>query len=309
MTHDLQDKLKGRWSSFTASEQKLASYLLHNLSGIPFETAASLGERVGVSAMTVGRFLRKLGYAGVAEMKEELRGDAAWLRLYKNPAQTPGGDSDAGNLEGEIRSLSEVHALAKREEWPGVVHLLASADRVSIASFQLGRFLGQSFATLLRHVRPRVSFASGSDGAYTDLLIDSTSESCVVLIEQRRYSRHFRIIAEEVAARGVPLVIITDTQCYWARQVTPHVLMLPIHGNRPWHSFSAFSSLFSLLLNAVIRERGDAVYDRIEQITGLRQKLVGFSGPSLAPREPPRAASKSAPGSRRARASRDKPPG
>ncbi|HEX5353222.1 MAG TPA: MurR/RpiR family transcriptional regulator [Rhodanobacteraceae bacterium] len=282
MTQDLQKKLKGRWQTFTASEQRIASYLLHNLGGIPFETAASLGQRVGVSAMTVGRFLRKLGYAGVAQMKEELRGDTTWLKLYRNPVQSGNAGSTAGSLEVEIRALSEVHALARGEEWKAIVRLLASADRVSVASFQLGRFLGVMLATLLQNVRPRVAFASGVDGAYANVLTDSTEKSCVVLIDERRYSRHFRILAEEVVAHGIPLIILTDTQCYWARQLTPHVLMIPIHADRAWHNFGAFSSLFSLLLDAVIRERGDSVYERIERITGLRQQFIGFSGPSLA---------------------------
>ena len=91
MTKDLQKKLKSRWETFTTAEQKIASYLLHNISGIPFETAASLGKRVGVSAMTVGRFLRNLGYDGVGDLKEELRGDAPWMQLYKiaEPPPTP----------------------------------------------------------------------------------------------------------------------------------------------------------------------------------------------------------------------------
>lgn len=281
MTHDLQQKLKNRWRTFTASEQRIAAYLLQNLSGLPFETAASLGERVGVSAMTVGRFLRKLGYAGVGEMKEELRGDVGWLKLYRTPIPSDDADAAAESMQAEIQALSEAHALVKSEEWSAVVHLLTTADRVSVSSFQLGRFLGQAFATLLQQIRPRVTFASGTDGAYADLLIDSTEKSCVVLIEQRRYSRHFRILAEQVSARGIPLIIITDSQCYWARPLTPYVLMLPIRDDRPWHSFVGFSSLFSLLMNAVTRERGDAVYERIEQITGLRQQLVGYSGPNL----------------------------
>jgi DNA-binding MurR/RpiR family transcriptional regulator len=162
--------------------------------------------------------------------------------------------------------------------------LLASADRVSVASFQLGRFLGVMFATLLQQIRPQVAFVSGVDGAYTDVLIDSTEKSCVVLIDERRYSRHFRILAEEVAARGIPLVILTDAECYWARQLTPHVLMLPIQPGRAWHSFTAFGTLFNLLLGAVIRARGsNAVYGRIEQISAMRHRFIGFSGPSPAP--------------------------
>lgn len=284
MTQDLKKKLKSRWHTFTASEQRIAGYLVQNLSGLPFETAASLGQRVGVSAMTVGRFLRKLGYAGVAEMKEELRGDTTWLKYYHSPAPAEGPDARDENLEADIRAVSATHALARGEEWKAIVRLLASADRVSVASFQLGRFLGLMFASLLQQVRPHVTFASGVDGAYTDVLIDSTEKSCVVLIDERRYSRHFRILAEEVASRGIPLVILTDSECYWARQLTPHVLMLPIQRERAWHSFIAFSALFNVLLGAVIRARGsDAVYDRIEQITAMRQQFIGFSGPTPRP--------------------------
>ena len=40
MTQDLKKKLKSRWRTFTASEQRIAGYLVQNLSGLPFETAA-----------------------------------------------------------------------------------------------------------------------------------------------------------------------------------------------------------------------------------------------------------------------------
>lgn len=281
MTRNLQQKLKSRWSTFTASEQEIAAYLLQNLRSVPFETAASLGQHVGVSAMTVGRFLRKLGYAGVAEMKDELRGDTAWLKLYRTPAPAAQEGADAAALKAEIQALSSVHALARGKEWRPIVNLLAGATRVSIASFQLARFLGISFASLLQLVRPRVQFADGDDGAYTDLLLDSTTRDCAVLIDERRYSRHFRLLAEEIAARRIPLVIISDTQCYWARQLTPHVLLIPVSAERTWHSFGTFHSLFSLLLQGVIEARGDAVYARIEEIAGLRQRFVGFRGPAL----------------------------
>ena len=97
----------------------------------------------------------------------------------------------------------------------------------------------------------------------------------MLLIDFRRYSRHFRILAEECVARGIPLAIITDSQCYWARQLTDHVLMLPAELERPWHNFTAATSLLSLLIGAVTREQGD-MFDRIGDITQLRQKLVGY---------------------------------
>lgn len=280
MTKDLQKKLKSQWETFTTSEQKIASYLLHNISGIPFETAASLGKRVGVSAMTVGRFLRNLGYAGVGDLKEELRGDAPWKQLYRISEPSADADYISESLQAEIRSLNDVYALARSDEWAPIVKMLVSADRVSVASFQHGSFLGMGFAASLQHVRPRVLFESGADGSYTGMLLDSTEKSCMVLIDIRRYSRHFRLLAEEAVKRGIPLLIITDTQCYWARQLTPHVLAIPVQTGRAWHSFGTLTSLFSLLINAVIREKGD-ILGRVGDITELRQKFIGYDGPLL----------------------------
>src|SRR5579864_4227668 len=98
MSTGLQKKLKDRWESFTTSEQKIATHLLHHIRDVPFETAASLGKRVGVSPMTVGRFLRNLGYEGVGDLKEELRGDGAWRHLYKDPQQAQHPDAVSAHL-------------------------------------------------------------------------------------------------------------------------------------------------------------------------------------------------------------------
>src|SRR5215472_5136178 len=116
MTKDLQQKLKDHWETFTASEQKIASYLLQNIREVPFETAASLSKKVGVSQMTVGRFLRNLGYEGVGDLKEELRGDVSWRHLYKDVEKSRDADPLAGHLHAEIRALTTTHALAGTRE-------------------------------------------------------------------------------------------------------------------------------------------------------------------------------------------------
>ena len=279
---DLQQLLKDRWDSFTASEQKIAHYLLHHIRDLPFETAASLSKRVGVSPMTVGRFLRTLGYDGLNELKEELRGDGSWRHLYKEPEQPKDTDTVAAHLQAEIRALTEVHALVGSKEWKSVLKLLMTADRVSVASFQHAAFLGEGLTKTLEQLRPHVSFHSGIDGAYIDMLLDTTRNSCVVLIDMRRYFKQFRVIAEEVAARGIPLVMITDTDCYWARDLTPHVLMIP--PSWVWHSYSAYITLFSLLATSFVQETGEDVMERLGDINQLRQKLVGYLGAGV--REP-----------------------
>jgi len=279
MPKDLKQKLEERWDTLTASEKKIATYLLHNIRELPFETAASLSKHTGVSPMTVWRFLRTLGYDGVGDLKDELRGNSSWQRFYKPAEPSADTDSDtvAAQLQAETRALADVYALTRTKEWSGVVKLLVSADRVSVASFQHSAFLGLGLAKLLQQVRPRVSFNSGADGAYVDMLLDSTGNSCVVLVDVRRYFKQFRTLAMKVAERGIPLVLITDTECYWARELTPHVLMT--QPSWVWHNYSSLSSLFSLLTAAVIQESKD-VMERLSDINELRQSLVEYLGPS-----------------------------
>lgn len=276
MTKDLKQKLEERWETLTASEKKIATYLLHNIRELPFETAASLSKHTGVSPMTVWRFLRTLGYDGVGDLKEELRSNSNWQQLYKQPDPSNNTDAIAAHLQAETRALADVHTLARTAEWKSVVELLVSADQVSVASFQHSTFLGLSLAKLLQQVRPRVSFNSGADGAYVDMLLDSTADSCVVLIDVRRYFKQFRTLAKKVAERGIPLVLITDTECYWARELTPHVLV--VQTSWVWHNYSSLASLFSLLVASVI-QKSDEVMTRLSEVNELRQSLVEYIGP------------------------------
>jgi DNA-binding MurR/RpiR family transcriptional regulator len=93
----------------------------------------------------------------------------------------------------------------------------------------------------------------------------------------QRYSRHFRLLADQASARAVPLVIVTDSQCHWAPELTDEVLMLPLESGRAWHSQGSMTILLSMLLDSVIGELGE-VYDRIEDVVELRQQLIGYTG-------------------------------
>jgi DNA-binding MurR/RpiR family transcriptional regulator len=68
----LVQRIEARHETMTRSERVIAAYLRAHARELPFETAASIARKVGVSPMTVGRFLRGLGYDGVSAVKAEL---------------------------------------------------------------------------------------------------------------------------------------------------------------------------------------------------------------------------------------------
>jgi DNA-binding MurR/RpiR family transcriptional regulator len=272
----IEKAIRNDWKQYTASEQKLATFFLQHLQDLPFETAASIAKRIDVSPMTVGRFIKKLGFDDLRAVKDDLRSGSqanGWLA-----GQITKSLFEDAPLKSKLQAITDVHAITQSAEWARIVPLLATADKVTIASFQLGRFIGLGFASALQTVRPNVHFADGSDGAYIDALLDSSAQSCLVLIDFQRYSRHFRLLAEEAAARKLATVIITDIYCHWARELTDNVLLIESSFDVSWERMGIAQTLLELLLAAVAKQsRGrEKRYDAIHH---LREKFVGFIGP------------------------------
>ena len=69
----LDARLRAGWLSFARTEQAIARYLLANTQDIPFETGATIAGGAGVSEASVTRFVRRLGYADLKDMKRGLR--------------------------------------------------------------------------------------------------------------------------------------------------------------------------------------------------------------------------------------------
>ena len=70
------------------SDKLVANYIERNIADLPFETARSIAQRLELSPMTIGRYLRRMGFDGLDELKSELR------RGRSNPAWQVKGQVD-----------------------------------------------------------------------------------------------------------------------------------------------------------------------------------------------------------------------
>ena len=79
---DLRGRLEASLRDSTPATQALAAYFLSHLKDLPFDTAATVAVKTGLSAATVGRFCRALGYRNFKEVKAAIQADLggkAWL--------------------------------------------------------------------------------------------------------------------------------------------------------------------------------------------------------------------------------------
>ena len=290
MTQTLRQRLQSRLANGSKADSALANYMLAQINTLPFETAASLGDKVSVSEPTVGRFCRSIGYESFKDLKLQLRqdiGDRPWLisdRLREFQQRSlSGNDQLARSLQLEIAGLVAIYELAHTVEWKRTVKSLATASDVFVTGFQTERGLAQYLANSLQYLRDRVHFIDLASGNFSELLLTSGSSPYLVMFEARRHSRMARLLAHDAKQAGMGTTLITDAFCDWGRDLVDEMFVVSTEFNLFWDSTAQMASLSSLLVNSVFIELGPAVEDRMNRMAELYGRFTGHAGDSAGP--------------------------
>lgn len=266
----------------TKSDILISNYIERNLAELPFETAKSIAERVGVSQMTVSRYLRRLGYDGLEELKQEMRNGSsrtAWQvkgkfeRLQDDVRQ---GRLLAELIQQQIDDLGRIYELTLSHEWQQAVRALVEAEEVYVAAFQNVRGVAQYFASQISYARPKVQFVDGLNGTYAELLDGSCDNRCLFLFDVRRFAFKARPLAEEAQRAGVKVILLTDDACVWAKEVSDIPIIMPGARGPLWDGAGTTLSLLDLMLANLIVELGDTVNARVDRLTQLQDIFGDF---------------------------------
>ncbi|MGH6614503.1 MurR/RpiR family transcriptional regulator [Sphingomonas sp.] len=285
-SHDLLKRLEDSLDSFTPAERSIANFILTNRGGIAFESANSIAEKLQVSATTVGRFSRMMGYRHFKELKAGLRmtmSGVPWLvgdQVTEFVGARDGSSRDKRSLELELAGIIEVYAMAEGETWKRVVALLATSRHVHIAGFQTERGVAATLAHLLQYAREGVSIADTTAGNYHEIFAADPADQCLVLVDMRRYSEQAYDLAARANREGIPVVMLTDKFCDWIRKFTNDVIAVPTEVELFWSSQVALGCAVNLLVNDVIGMLGTKVEKRLERLSELYQAHTGHVGSS-----------------------------
>lgn len=282
---DLRGRLEASLRDATPANRTLATYFLANLKDLPFETAASVAARVGVSEATVGRFCRGIGYRHFKDLKGAIQsdlGDKAWLvgdRLREFAARQRRGSGEMSRgLEREMAAILANYETAASPAYARAMERLARRRQVFVSGFQTERGHGQLLVSQLQYLRPGVQLLDLGAGHFAELLLSPPDETCLVLIDGRRYSRLTRRLALSAREAGIPVTLVTDPYCPWARDVADEVFVVQTDLNQFWDGTSAMASLLGLMVNSVFALLGPEVEDRMTRVSALYNDFIGHAG-------------------------------
>ncbi len=291
MSKPLRDRLTEALQTASKADRAIANYMLSDMGGLPFETAASLASKVQVSEPTVGRFCRSIGYDGFKDLKRNLKndmGDQPWLigdRLRDLQERTKAGEDQLSRgLELEMAALVAVYEAAHSPAWPRTVKRLATARKVFAAGFQTERGMAQIFVNQLQYLRDDVYLLDLGGGNFAELLAMDGDDAALVIFEARRYSSHAQMLAEDAKVAGIPVILITDPYCDWGHDVSDAMFVVPTAVNLFWESTAQMASLANLLVNGVFLELGPEVEARMNKFAQLYGRFTGHVGDAVQPR-------------------------
>ena len=252
---ELFARIEKSFSQHTPSEKRVAGWLLAHAAQIPFETADGIARATGTSGITVGRYLRKLGFRNLEDAKASLRelpsvpyqpwGMNERLDSWQQQQQQRLPDRARQSLSLEIDAITHVYQLAQSETFLRIAQQLAHAEAVYVLGIQSTRGIANAFFSHLEYLRPKVSYSEGLSGSWVESLNSGFARPYVVITDTRAYS---------AAARQ------------YCRVASGHF----------WDSLAPVSCLFNLLLSGVVDQLGDTLAERLRTNRQLQQEFGQF---------------------------------
>lgn len=220
---DLTQAIHDHYDGLSKSYQKVARFVTQNPNDIAMLSVNALSARCGVHASSLVRFAQQFGFKGFKELQV----------IFQNRLATaaPGFDARIKALKGEldlhsregmrgflgdlvvrdITSLENLMAGTSEEDLARAVELLEQAETI----YLVGQLRSEPIVTLLRYILTmlgrRVSFLDSAGGLATQMAKVMQPGDVLLAVSFRFYATEVVNITEEAAARGVPIIAISDS--------------------------------------------------------------------------------------------------
>lgn len=278
---DLGQKLKQYIKTGTPAERRIARYFSEHLTELPFETASSVADRLELSPMTVGRFLRALGYQGLDGIKDHLRENTAPVTLQLSNVleqlqkDANDGSPIASQIAEQVEMLQHIYGLTNQPQWLDAATTVVSSSEVFVTSHPGFAGLGRHLSGRLEFARDHVRFVDGGNGSYIELLGHQSSDALLVIIDSLRFANS-RLLARSARRSGYKVLLITCQYTEWAHEFANITLSLPPLRAVNRENVTGMMALLECFASAVIQAAGNEAEirtRRIEELEGMFNHL------------------------------------
>ncbi len=276
----ISELARDRMEMLTPSERRVARALMASYPVAGLESLAQLASSASVTAPTVLRFVRKLGFEGYPEFQRALRAEvqermSSPLSLYQTQMPGPRGSLLDKSLRAFHQGLDKTFRSIPRSEFRAVVRLLSDERRpVMLTGGRFSQLLAHYLQAQLRMVRSGCALVGDSFDPRIDALLDVGREHVVCVFDYRRYQDDTVAFGRAAAARGATIVAFTDPWLSPVAQVAHHVLTAYPDAPSPFDSMLGAFALTEAVLAGVVSALGERGRRRVAELEAAREKAA-----------------------------------
>lgn len=210
---DVFDKIETYFSSFTATEKKIATYILQNKAKIMYLSITDLSEGAGVGDSSVFRFCQTLGFKGYQEFKINL---AFTTKTDQDIPQL----SDEIQLEDSIQTISQkvlnateaalqqTLKLMDEENVASAIERMKAAKRIVFFGVGASSLTAMEAMNKFMRISPKVEATMDSHFQSMSASL-MTPDDLAIIISYSGSTKDMLEIAEILHEKQVPIISLT----------------------------------------------------------------------------------------------------
>lgn len=270
-----------RYDGMSKTYQKISVYLTQSPNDVAVLSVNAIADRCGIHASSFVRFAQSLGYEGFKDLQglfqRRLSTAAPGFEARKKALETELGArtdrSEAGFLRDlvvrDIASLQDILAQISGEDLATAVDLLEKSETI----YLIGQLRSAPVVELLRYILTmlgkRCVLLDPSGGLATYMARVMKDTDLLFAVSFRFYATEVVNVVEDAAARGIPIVAISDSTLSPLAKSANVLFPVPEHEYTFSRSLAAPMCLAQALTVALAsRLQGSEDEPRIPTVTG-----------------------------------------
>lgn len=273
---DLPLLVQSAYPHLPENQRKVADVLLDRIREVPFLSVIELEDLSGTSKATVVRLAQSLGFSGYHELRERLREGAQSEISDAGSFPLLSEETDEETLttvaRQDVQNINQTIAQIDREVFARVTEMFLTASRVYTFGLGISSLLARVLSYSLNQVAVRSTPFAHEHETFFEQIHQVTPSDVAVAFSFHPYSRETIDTAQALAAKGVPLVAVTDRVTSPVSFVSTAVLPIASQNRLFTNSISAISVLINALATEVALRSKNRATDNLRKTEDLLQQ-------------------------------------
>jgi len=217
----LEARITADYPTLSRRLKQTAQFLLDNPQEVAFATVAQLAQQAGVTPSTLIRFSNSFGFSGFSEMQQLFR-----ARLFDElpnynerirAVRTATGETpNSTQLLWEFADANQeaLHQLPNRinsQHLESALDIFEKARAIHVMGARRSFVVASYMSYALHHIEKPAFLVNGLGGMYGEQVQSIDRDDALLIVSFAPYAQESRNVAEAAHQRGIPLVVITDS--------------------------------------------------------------------------------------------------